>query len=764
MQLMSWTISRLGSRFSLHFEPYKRRVLHSALGCFFDRPLDLMVGLIEPDGTERVLPFSQQGKPLYNCEQFERMNSITYRGYSQHYRLRFEFNIHSVFYPRDDDLCTMPAFYIELRVSSVDHVRWTKADGPTPERVKLFVRLNRPDTEISAHHVGKTQGENPIDIGPQIDLQYQVDANPKLSASMDRPEEFGPMPAIEPDRTFNVHECIASLNADAQLDASGSGLILELPVVDASEGVKWRLVWGAHCGDPIMRFDLDNPQSSVRFKYAAKHDSIDAIMHDAIDQRDDRLNHSRRFEKIFDQTQLNQAQRHLIHQSFQSFLGNTFWSEVTDLSHGTNENKSGPREWFANMEGASLYLSTMDVEYNICLWYLAIWPGLLAMQLDQWPVFEVRHEPSEGGYLRHDLGQGTHLTGQAFGHDMEVEENCNYLLMLQAYTHWTGKTAVAKRHAELIARLARYLIWTDQDGSGFPSEGIANTLADASPASQFARKQTYLAVKRLTALRAAGDLLRILDENDLAHRCEKMVETDAQKVEEQAWLGDHYAVCVDRSAVGLIDSSTGDPLPYEELPGWDAYSIYTANGVLLPSIIGQPCPFDIERLLKDLTSARRETLGPYGCGHSSYEINNIWVSQNLWRDHLARYQGLEEQITAERYWDMQVMSNTGDLSLGFVDSYIGNNLCFTPRGITSIGYLLAYPRLVVDRLAAGGSKITVAPDRHYAQRWPLIALADWRAGKIPVCVVDHHGNVTIEGEIDPVIIKGQPADQTDVIG
>jgi len=352
----------------------------------------------------------------------------------------------------------------------------------------------------------------------------------------------------------------------------------------------------------------------------------------------------------------------------------------------------------------------------------------------------------------------------SYDHLMPVEENTNFLLLLQAYSHWTGKLALAKRHTDLIERLTNYLLWTDRDGSGFPSEGIANTLADASPASQFARKQTYLAVKRLMALQAAGDLLRQLERTELAEQCEKIVGTDAKKIEDQAWLGDHYAVCIDRSATGLVDSITGESLPYEELPGWDAYSIYTANGLLLPSLIGQSCPFDIERLLGDLTSARRETMGPYGCGHSSYETHTIWVSQNLWRDHLARYLGLEEQITAERYWDLQVMSNTGDLSLGFADSYIGNNLCFTPRGITSIGYLLAYPRLVIDRLTPRGSCITVNPDRHYAQRWPLLALADWKAGKIPVCVVDQHGEVRIEGEIDPVTIKGQTAEKPDVIG
>ena len=69
MQLMTWPLARLGSRFSLLFEPQRRRIMHSALGRFLDQPLDLAVGLVEPDGTERVMPFTPHGQPLFACEQ-----------------------------------------------------------------------------------------------------------------------------------------------------------------------------------------------------------------------------------------------------------------------------------------------------------------------------------------------------------------------------------------------------------------------------------------------------------------------------------------------------------------------------------------------------------------------------------------------------------------------------------------------------------------------------------------------------------------------
>jgi hypothetical protein len=49
-------------------------------------------------------------------------------------------------------------------------------------------------------------------------------------------------------------------------------------------------------------------------------------------------------------------------------------------------------------------------------------------------------------------------------------------------------------------------------------------------------------------------------------------------------------------------------------------------------------------------------------------------------------------------------------------------------------------------------------------RCPLLPLADWKAHKIPVCVVDLHGNVTIECETDPVIIHGPRSAAASVIG
>ena len=742
MQLMSWMLARLGSRFSLLFEPHQRRIRQSALGRFLDEPVDLMVGLVEPDGTERVLPFTERGTLLSNCEQFERLNSITFRGYSEKYRLRFEFNVHSVFYPQDESLCTMPAFYLELRLIDSPAVRLAQPVGNRPKKVKLFIRLNRPDTQITASVSDKGIG--------QIDMAYKA-------AIVPRPDEgVGVHGSLlkRDDRRAQVNERIISVNPGCVADADGKGLSLELPVTEEGSGIKWRLVWGAHTGDSVMTVRSPERTRQGRFKYASTLRNIDEVTRLAVEQRDDRLAHSRRFEKLFDVASLTASQRHLMNQTFHAYLSNTYWLQLDD----GNGNVTGD-EWFSVMEGNSFFHSTLDDEYNTSLFYLSLWPGLLAMQLKQWPLLERSHKASGGAFLSHDMGRGADVGEQAYDHDMPVEENCNYVLLLQIYAHWTGDLSIVKSQADLLERLARYLIWTDADGSGVPSEGTPNTIDDGSPASQVARKQTYLAIKRVAALQAAGDLLQRAGRAEAAERCLKIVESDVPKIERSAWLGDHYAVCVDRSSTGVIDIRTGEPLPFDEVPGWDAYSIYTANGLLLPLMCGRPALFNLSRLRDDCYNAMRETMSPYGCGHSSLEVDNVWVSQNLWRDHLGQYLGLSWPVLlSPRYWDLQVMSNTHEQSLGYVDTYIGNNLSFFPRGVTSLGYLLGHTRLVIDRLAPEGVRITVQPDRSMNQRYPLLPLADWKAGKIPTCVVDTHGRVTIESPIDEVVIEGGDSD------
>lgn len=729
MLLTTWPLARLGSRFGLLFEPQHRRIMHSALGRFLDQPLDLAVGLIDPDGTERVMPFTQQGQLLYGCEQRERINSITYRGFSEQTGLKLELNFHSPFYPQDQMLCLMPAFYVEIRVTWMDRIRkmWDQTEMIPCEDADLFIRIKRPDTQLrTREHC--------------ICMEYDVPLAPRyqrLGAEIVDVEE--PTTEGEPP-IAHVRECLHSLNDQARAyeDEHGVGLRLTLPVTAEDSGTKWRLIWAAHTPDPI--FDLGAER--VPLRYTRDWPDLETVVEQAVALRDEHLARSRRFEKVLEQTPLTRSRWHLLTLGFQQFLANTFW-----LARGDGG------EWFGEWEGSKRYINTVDVEYNVALLYLTIWPDLLRMILDQWTDFAAEHAESGGGILQHDIGQNLKVGPQVYHHKMPVEENANFLLLLHTYMHWTGDKSLLQNHADFVRKLAEYLIWADRDNSGFPSEGTANTVDDATPAMQYARKQTYLAIKRVVALRAASHMLSLVDREEVASNCRAIVDQAVRQIEAEAWLGDHFAVCVDPDATGLTDVWTGKPLPYEKLPGWDDYSIYTSNALLLPALIGRKLHFDPERIIQDLTSSIRETVTPYGCGHTSSQPDHIRISQNIWRDHTGRYLGAVVPLLEGRYWDLQLYSNTNGQSFGFMDFYITSESCFYSRGAVAFGYFLAGPRIQIDRLIEGESKIAITPDRYRHSRWPLLPLADWAAGKIPVCCVDSVGNIRIEGELEPVQIK-----------
>ena len=735
MQLMSWQIARLGSRFGLLFEPYQKRVMHGAMGRLLDRPMDLRIGMVEDDGTERTLPFTVHGKTFANCEQFERFNSITYRGYSGKHNIRFELNIHSPFYPQNETTCLLPAFYLEFRVHHVIHARWKQQADEPKKKVRLFLRIDRPDTQVFVD-------------GNQVHLKYEN----QLTFNADRSSPF-PATNLPPTSgpTATALERIVSLNTDAEPTPQGDGLTILMPVTMPDQGTKWRLVWCAHVAEPIAKVKRGGEVYDAGFRYTDHWPTIDDVVGHAVSQRDDMLSHSRRIEKLVQQAPMNIAQQHLLSQAWQTYLANTFWLSHEDPGVRQGTCPEGARaSWYSVAEGSRLYQSNLNAECNAALFYLAMWPGLLRMLLDQFLERLSEHEPSGGLTADHDLGVGLDMTGSAYDHASPSDQNADLLSLLQVYTRWSGDTSFAKAHHTTITRLGKYLDWTDRDNSAFPSAGVSTTHSSRySPAFRSSPKQTYLAVKRVVALRAAADLLKHAGTPDVvpdAKAFESAADEAVPKIVEEAWYADHFMVCVDPAFTADASHDLAN-----------VYCIYNANAELLPMLVGMPTTLPTDLLIQDLTSGKRETTRRYGCCNTTVETDHLRISQNLWRDMLARYLHLRWPSSASHYWDMQVMCNTHQQSKGFVDAYITDNLAHYPRGITAMGYLLTGPRLIIDKLAPGssGTYITIDPDRTAPARFPLMPLADWKAGKVPIAVVTEDGEVRIESEIDRIIVHGQ---------
>ncbi|MBD3177798.1 MAG: DUF4965 domain-containing protein [Armatimonadia bacterium] len=691
MILTESILAPLGSRFSINFRPQRRDIRVSALGRFLDFTADLIIGVRLSTGETRVLPFTSEGQVFEYMEQELTPSSIRFKARSVELGCLLEVTFTSPFYPQDAKLSTAPFFYVDIRVEPIkDMVHWHRVDGSVSRKGEVFVGLRRPSMamgmdETAAFWTGQLPlKENNQGIDPTLDVLPDDERGESVEA-VERAEilrgEFMP----SGDRVA------ASFDLDAD-DFYAS------------------FIWAAHVKEPVLA-DQGQP---TRFKYTEWFRDAAAVCTYARAKETDIRRRTALFDSLILDSSLGKTQQDFIAYTLQSYLSNTWWTLHDDGS-----------DWFSVWEGVCLFNSTIDVEYNLGLLYYALWPELLDITFRQWE----RHEKTSevGHFLSHDMGGGVKVNGQSYPHEMEVEENANFLLMLHAYWRWTGDDGPVKRHAGMCKRLVQYLVDADTNGNGFANEGTANTIDDASAAVQYSREQTYLGVKCLCAFDVAAVMADHVGDGDLGALCRQRADLIRETLDRDAWLGDHYAVCLDKSPEGLQDIWDKSSLPPGELAGWDAYSIYASNGMLYPLLVGHTPPVSMDRMLEDLEGGVREALIEYGCTHSSADQSNIWISQNLWRDFIGAYMGVDLLDMVDRYWAFLLQENTRPEGKCFIDTYVANNLCYYPRGITSIGMFLAGLGMSLDRV---DGVMSLRPPR-VPCRMPLLPLADWEAEEIP---------------------------------
>ncbi len=706
-------LAKLGSRFSLFLDPANRRVRHSALGRFFDEDVDaeLVLG-IRAGRTRYSVPLTRRVEPFRFVEQHLAMTSVTYVGTAPDLGLRVTAELRSPFYPRDERLSLAPLFYVTLRAEPIEWFHWTFPKKRLPKRAELVLEFRRPKATLA---------ENP---GRAVRFTYEV---PQL-----KPRAFGEGPSERaiPKRAapFAVEETIVPLDRKVKVDGWALRRAFDLPL----EGpVELAALWAAYVDDPAV---LTVEGETGPFKYTDHFASLNQVVAYGKRERQAILERCDFFDALFTESSLTKSQRDLIAFSFQSYLSNTWWVHA-----------GGTRDWFSVWEGVCRYHSTIDVEYNLGLLYFALWPKLLEMTLQEWRPYE-KDAGDGAGWMSHDVGGDLFVGRQIYDHEMEIEENTNFILLAHALWRWTGKKGLLTRHYKQVLRLCRFIERADSTGNGLPDQGTANTIDDASPAVQYARQQTYLGVKSLAALQMAAEMAHAMGDDREALALMRRVRKIRRTLDRDAWLGDHYAVCLERTTEGLIDARTGKPLAPAELAGWDAYSIYTASGLVYPSLVGRNLDLNPDRVRQDVLAAAREARIPFGCTHSSADRSNVWVSQNLWRDIAAAYLGIDLLDEADRYWAFQLWDNASPHAPGFIDTYGGNNLSWYPRGITSMGLVMASLGFFLDRVdgVAGLSPVR-AP-----QRMPLLPLANWKRMTCPWCEVtlDDGGiAVDIEGDL-----------------
>jgi len=506
------------------------------------------------------------------------------------------------------------------------------------------------------------------------------------------------------------------------------------------ESASFRLVYVGWADGPVLTV-AGEPQ---RFKYHEFFASPAQVARYAFDDWDAIAQKCNLFESTVRDATLPPALKQFLAFALHSYLANTWWTTARDGS-----------DWFSVWEGCCKLHSTVDVEYNVAPLYFQYWPDLLRMELDEWAGHITN------GVLSHDMGFGLEAEGMEYPHQMEVEENTNFVLLLHQYLTQTGDEAPVRRHFASVRALLDFVTECDTDGDGFLEEGRYNTIDQGSAGVQHARDQVYLAVRALAAYTAGAQMAGLVGQVEDARRWRARAQLVARTLEEQAWLDDHYVVALKQTAdyaptpapadeyqpemgmqedgwrgngwqdTGEYTGRTDSPAPPS---GWDSYSIYATNGLVYPLRAGLKLDgLNLPRLREDLRRAAAVTMREFGSPHTSHE-NNMWVSQNIWRDIAAAYLGIDYVDNIQRYWDLEKYINTEKYG-SFTDVYVygsdSTSLDYYPRGVAAFGLINALAGLQMNRPEG---IISVAPLRA-PLRIPLTAFAQWDRGEIPWLVI-----------------------------
>ena len=718
MHVMTDCAATLGSRFNLIFDPHACCLLQNAWGEFRERPLRLTAGVRTPEGRLWRLPFGVKAYVFPYLEQFSTLTTIEYRGVHPDLWFEFSMKVRSPFYPQDVRLSTAPFYYVDLTVKPLQKWRWKGCEAPL-RRGELVFMLEGAGVEFEQLEDG---------------FAYSFPSTSTMpSGTPDNPNSVT-------SKTVPVRSCVRCADGQTRA-ASAVGKAFDMA---EGEQATLSLLWSSWTSEPV----LEVRGEQTPFKYHQFFESEEHMAAWGWEQREDIEARCDFVDGLFRDWSLGRATSNLSALALHSFLANTWWT-----------GREGGKDWFSVWEGSCFLHSPIGVEYNQALVYFALWPQLLDMLLEQWADFEVDARQGygaqwkEASFLCHDMG-ASHAVGlRASSRHMEVEENANYLLLLAARTFFVGDLDLARRHMPLCRRLAEFIVRADSDGTGFPDTGPANSIEDASPALRYGKEQTCLAVKAQAAMWAMAELEGLLGGGGecKTERWKAFAAKGVKALDERAWLGDHFAVTLDRTTEGLIDPSTGEPLPEGELEGWDDYSIYTASGLLYLFLANVKMPrWKLARFARDIEGAELATRTCYGGAQTAGGDNAVCFSQNLWRDYVAAYLSIDMLSNVEAYWDYQVlMGDNLDSSL-YCDRTSRDGLNFHPHGATLFGAAMSAAGLRLNRVKR---ELHLSPVRT-TLRLPLLPLADWRNMRVPWLIVYCREGVAIAQVTERELLDG----------
>ena len=778
-------LGRLGSRLSLNLAPQRLAARFSSLGTGTGDLEDLVLAL--SDGSKvRCLPFTDRYPVWETITQKQTMTSQSFTCSSGSMPFKVTVRFRAPFYPRSEKVSGAPFLYVDVTVKNTSSsARSGSFTFARPARQEFA--QSAPAEFATAHATGvsstnvytykqeSTSKFRPKSAKEALAVPSAEAAGVDFRGSTQA--EFGDFkadtlwslasPSGYPDTDNDPYSPLFTYYPRGY-----TGAVWTINNLGASASTTRHFILAGYVGTKILSVDNRSySDDTYRFRYRQQFANVADVVEYAVASRssgDDIEGKSTFFDSTISSNSylyLSPAYvkqvRDLTACGFQNFLVNTWWAHSDE-----------GRDWFSVWEGSSCrYHSTVDVEYNDSWFYFQYWPSLLKTVMDEWLLYTKAN--GQGTFLSHDIGWVDVVSGQAYPHDMPVEENADYILLLYKYWKTTGDTAYVKSRFSTVRRLVDFMKACDTNGNGMPDLNTANTLDQGSPALQVSRDQTYLGAKCMAAFQAAREMAGVAGDLTYSGKCRGLVELINQTLEQDSWLSDHFAVCLD-GGVTAADR--------------EAYNIYAGNGLLY--LMGGTrnrgvTTSNTERLAADIKNAAPKTLRQYGSTHSSYDYYNEWVSQSMWRDMAAcqlgtsvnganplsmstRYWSLEKYFAQEMnggFWDVvlypgggglsgasasvekalggpaikRAPAATGDSGGGLTDGAgspgyragvstgFQQSLGYYPRGATSLGLFESVAGIVLDVPA---NALYYQPTA-YPLRVPVFARADWSSKRVP---------------------------------
>ncbi len=684
MHLMSDIISAFGSRVGVGVHPAQKTAYLMRSGSFPGIPMELQVG-VELDGRCFTLPLTGEGEEFYFVEQEMTPTTLTLTGIDDRRALSVQLTLTTLFRPRDVRFSTTPAILADVRVKRLrTRFRWKEVDD-SPAEGKLFVRFD-----------GRAFAMTPAEQGLYLDYDYEYQ----------RPDGSGRKHSSYP---VHARDLISVSGGTVCENGIEQPFRLEL----GEYGQHITFAWCVY-DEPLLQID----SVTADYKYKDYFSSLEAVGEWCRTHAEEIQENARRVDGILQSHSLTTDFTHMVSQALHTYLTSTWYCKLNG------------EDWYSCWEGGGYFQSSVDVEYSQAPFYLSVWPELLEMELNVWAEHtrdgEEKLGPAGRGtrFMAHDLGQYCDCNGQMLWIDQEMEEITNYVLMAHALWKRTGRRRVIEKNAEVIRQFLDFILATDFKGDGIPSYACHTTLDDACLPLRTGERLTYIAVKSAVACRTGAEMLKAVGQDDTAKYL-TFADRAFATVERDGWRNDHYIAC------------------FTDIEGADSSHIYTENGFALPCMTGMAPGLDPARMTEDINTALRETLCRYGCRHAAYTDREVlkrsvhgayfnapdvgWISMNETRDIAAMYAGVDLLDMVSRYWDWEATVNSREYVL-FLDTFYGNSLMFYPRGLAVFGYYDAALRLRLDKTQG---RRDMAPLRA-GMRMPLLAEADWQAGRAPI--------------------------------